>query len=132
MDTIKTKKPPLFIDEYVIQGNYSQGWEDVTATNDWKEARQLRKDYRENEPQYPHRTVTRKEFNQEAHNLECLNALPTLSVGQFDDLKIETKRTRVWLSRMTKADGMQYNNQVTVEKLNSRYNWVIVLQYQVK
>lgn len=50
------------------------------------------------------------------YTLEELQALPTLSQGQTDDLKIENKSNRVWLSRMTIEDGMPYNNQVTVEK----------------
>lgn len=50
-------------------------------------------------------------------SLAYLESLPTLSQGQADDLKIKTKDTRVWLSRMTKEDEMPYDNQVTVEKL---------------
>lgn len=51
------------------------------------------------------------------YTLAELSALPTLSQGHTDDLKIETKGVRVWLSRMTVEDGMPYDNQVTVEKL---------------
>lgn len=49
------------------------------------------------------------------YTLKQLETLPTLHSGHFDNLKIETKDTRVWLSRMTIEDGMEYNNQVTVE-----------------
>lgn len=48
--------------------------------------------------------------------LKQLEKMPTLHQGQFDDLKVETKDTRIWLSRMTIEDGMEYNNQVTEEK----------------
>lgn len=59
-----------------------------------------------------------------------LEKLPTLCEGQADDLKIEENKTRIWLSRMTKEDGMPYNNQITVEKLNPKtYNWEITEQY---
>ncbi len=46
---------------------------------------------------------------------EELEALPTLCVGQADDLKIDTGEERVWLSRMTPADGEVY--RVHVERL---------------
>jgi hypothetical protein len=44
-----------------------------------------------------------------------LEALPTLCVGQADDLKIETAEYRVWLCRAGVADGMYAENVVTVE-----------------
>lgn len=47
-------------DEFTIQGNYGQGWEDVTAEDNRREARERLKEYRENEPQYPHRLITRR------------------------------------------------------------------------
>lgn len=52
----------------------------------------------------------------------------TLSTGQCDDLKIDTGKRRVWLSRCTRADGEPYNDKVTVEKLvNGR--WVTDEEY---
>ena len=48
--------------------------------------------------------------------LKDLEKLPTLAVGQADDLKIDKGNMRVWLSRMTVADGMPYNNQVNIER----------------
>lgn len=41
--------------------------------------------------------------------------MPTITVGQADDLKIETEDFRVWLSRCGVADGEPYENKVTVE-----------------
>jgi hypothetical protein len=41
-------------DVWEVQGNYGQGWECVTAEDTWKEARERVREYRENEPQYPH------------------------------------------------------------------------------
>lgn len=53
---------------------------------------------------------------------------PTLSVGQADNLKIDTGQTRYWLSRCGVEDGLAYDNMVTVERLiNGR--WVEVDQY---
>jgi len=47
---------------YVIQGNYGFGWEDLTQSENYKEARADLKDYRNNEPG-PHRMIQRREPN---------------------------------------------------------------------
>lgn len=44
----------------VVQGNYGHGWEDVTAENEKSEAKQRLREYNTNEPQYPHRMITRR------------------------------------------------------------------------
>ena len=49
------------------------------------------------------------------YSLDELETMPTKHQGHTDDLKIEYGNKRVWLSRMTIADGMPYDNQVTVE-----------------
>ena len=49
---------PKTIIEYNVQGNYGR-WEDVTAEDTYKEARQRLKEYNENEP-YPHRIIRRR------------------------------------------------------------------------
>lgn len=57
--------------EKVLQGNYGQGWEDLTAYDcditGWITDRKIRleymddkKAYRENEPQYGHRSINRR------------------------------------------------------------------------
>jgi hypothetical protein len=62
-----------------------------------------------------------------------LRALPTLSVGQADDLKVDTDLPRgmgirVWISRLTVEDGMPYENGVTVEyRVGGR--WYTVAEY---
>jgi hypothetical protein len=53
------RKPSKYVETYVIQGNYGQGWEDVSASAVHKEARTLLKDYDMNEPN-AHRLITRK------------------------------------------------------------------------
>lgn len=65
------------------------------------------------------------------YNLQELECLPTLSTGQADDLKIDEGNTRVWLSRMTVEDGMEYNNQVSIEKLQNG-RWNVVETYQAE
>lgn len=112
--------------EYEIQGLYSGTWECVTTESNWKDAKAQVKCYRENES-VPFRIVEKRPLR--TFSLTELLTLPTLSQGQFDDLKIEKGVTRVWLSRMTKADGMPYNNQVTVERIVNG-NWKQLQQYQ--
>lgn len=50
---------------YVIQGNYGSRWEDVSYEDNYKDARRCLKDYLDNEKQYPHRLITRRELNKE-------------------------------------------------------------------
>lgn len=45
--------------QYVVQGYYSQGWEDLTASTDYREARADLKAYRENAPE-PVRLIKRR------------------------------------------------------------------------
>ncbi len=59
-DTMKINK---YLTVYVVQGAYGQGWEDVCAEETGKEARARLKEYRENETQYAHRLITRRELN---------------------------------------------------------------------
>jgi hypothetical protein len=64
--------------------------------------------------------------------LDELEAMPTIRQGHFDDLKVESDDTRVWFSRMTVADGMEYNNQVQVYKLNKNHDWKLVQEYEAE
>lgn len=63
------------------------------------------------------------------YTLSELQNMPTISQGYFDNLKIETSTIKVWLSRMTTADGAEYNNGVTIEKLVKGV-WETVDEYQ--
>jgi hypothetical protein len=67
----------------------------------------------------------------ERFSLAQLKKMKTLHHGQFDNLKKQTKTYRVWLSRMTKADGAPYNNQVTVEYLDNG-SWKPAYTYQAR
>jgi hypothetical protein len=56
-----------------------------------------------------------------------LDALPTIVQGQTADLKYDSGthgRTKVWRSRMTKADGALADLAVEVEHLNHLNRWV--------
>ena len=57
-----------------------------------------------------------------------LKKLPTIHSGHFDNLKLETASERVWLSRCGVADGLAYDNQVTIEHLING-KWVVVNTY---
>lgn len=60
-----------------------------------------------------------------------LRELPTLCVGQADDLKIEEPGHRVWLSRCTVDDGEPVNNKVTIERQEpSNGKWYISQVYE--
>lgn len=49
---------------HVIQGIYGPyGWEDVDQSESYREARINFRLYRENEPDYPHRMIQRRELN---------------------------------------------------------------------
>lgn len=58
------KRINKWLKEYVVQGNYGygHGWEDVTAEETYREARQRLKEYRENSPG-AHRLITRRVIN---------------------------------------------------------------------
>ena len=63
------------------------------------------------------------------YNANDLDQMDTLAVGQADDLKIDENGKRVWLCRCGVADGMAYDNQITIERyLNNR--WVTVETYE--
>lgn len=65
------------------------------------------------------------------YSLAELDGMETLHSGQYYDLKYEDEDTRVWLSRMTADDGEEYDNKVTVEKLQDG-KWVTVDEYQAE
>ena len=66
------------------------------------------------------------------YTLQELESLPTLCVGQAEDLKVETNDIRIWLSRCGVADGEPHNNMVTVEKYDEAGGWYTQRRYQAK
>ena len=48
---------------FVVQGNYGYGWDDLTESDTIAEARRDLRDYRVNEPCFPHRIVHRRTPN---------------------------------------------------------------------
>jgi hypothetical protein len=68
---------------------------------------------------------------QETQTLATLKALPTIDQGHFDDLKVQTSIYRLWLSRMTKEDGAEHNNGVTLDKLIDGV-WTTINEYEAR
>jgi hypothetical protein len=67
----------------------------------------------------------------ERYSLSEIERIPTIHQGQYDNLKVDTGRVRVWLSRLTVEDGQPYNNQVTVERLTDG-RWETVEEYEAR
>ncbi len=65
------------------------------------------------------------------YSLSYLENLPTLCTGQADNLKIDTGKVRVWLSRCGIEDGEPYNNKVSVEVLKNG-RWENYTEYEAK
>lgn len=66
------------------------------------------------------------------YSAEELDAMPTLCVGQADDLKVEGAddegQYRVWLSRCSVEDGEPFDNKVSVERFQNG-SWSTVTEY---
>lgn len=64
-------------------------------------------------------------------SLAEIETMPTIRQGHADDLKLELGNTRIWVSRMTREDGMPYDNQITIEEYEQRSGaWKAVERYQ--
>ena len=59
-ETDPNYKPKRTRQEYIVQGNYGYGWDDLTTSDSYGEAKQDLKDYRENEKNATHRLITRR------------------------------------------------------------------------
>jgi hypothetical protein len=81
--------------------------------------------YNESLPDLPQWGQAKKGSRSKRYSLAELQALPTLSTG---DLKVDTGTTRIWLARVGVLDGMPYDNQVSVQKLQQG-RWVVTDTY---
>lgn len=61
-----TRKATKYVYLKIVQGNYGFGWEDLTASENTREARANLREYRQNEPGYAYRLISRRE-PREAH-----------------------------------------------------------------
>ena len=73
--------------------------------------------------------MSRRIIGHKRYTFKELDDMPTIHSGQYDNMKIDTGTTRVWLSRMSVEDGMPYNNQVVVEILEAG-RWVTAEEYE--
>ena len=55
------------------------------------------------------------DMRQGRYTAQALSKLDTIREGQFCYLKVDAGLMRVWLSRCSTMDGMEYDNQITVE-----------------
>lgn len=60
METNKENKVKKPTQEFIVQGHYGQGWEDLTSEDTHRAAREQLRCYNENETNYPHRVITRR------------------------------------------------------------------------
>jgi hypothetical protein len=64
------------------------------------------------------------------YTLAQLKAMPTITQGHVDDLKIHDDRSfKVWLSRLTREDGQTCDNEVTVERYVNGA-WMVTESYE--
>lgn len=61
--SVKAARENKYVNEYVLQGNYGQGWEDLVSYDSRQEGNVDLKAYNENEQGVPHRLITRKGNN---------------------------------------------------------------------
>lgn len=61
-----------------------------------------------------------------------LHRMKTLRQGQYMDLKFDNGRYKVWLSRLTKADGVDMQHEVLVEKKGSKCEWRFLKRYDAR
>ncbi len=66
------------------------------------------------------------------YTLKELQNLETIESGHFDNLKIDNPKHRVYLSRMTVADGARYSNQVSEYITNKAGDFCLTNQYEAK
>lgn len=61
-EVIRIKK---YVTEYTVQGNYGNGWEDLTTSEKYKEAKDDLKSYRLNESKIVFKIIKRKVISEE-------------------------------------------------------------------
>ena len=70
------------------------------------------------------------------YTLAELRRMPVISEGHGENLMVDTGLTRLWLSRMTRADGAKHDNNVVVEtrpvKPGAGPLWKKLIEYQAK
>lgn len=65
------------------------------------------------------------------YTLADLNRMSVVSEGHSGNLMVDTGKTRVWLSRLTKEDGAKFDHEVSVETLGPK-GWRTITTYGAK
>ena len=113
----------------VLQGMYGCGWEDIIEADksDSQELRELRenlRDYRENEPQYPHRIITRRVLNTHDYYFgNCdsskicvpVEAVQDIGVGGSNDNAVAHWVSKVDFSKAQPQDIKSYLDETGLE-----------------
>lgn len=76
----------------------------------------------------PRSALRRMQAPAHRYSASELKRMPTLHQGHYDNLKLDTGTQRVWLSRMTVADGAEADNMVRIEELRDG-SWRKVEEY---
>lgn len=77
--------------EWVLQGNYGYGWDDLVTYDNKEEAERDYKDYRENEPEYTHRIrkrLIKEENKKESKEVKTEELNFNLSSAVYDELNL--------------------------------------------
>lgn len=64
------------------------------------------------------------------YSLAEIRAMPVIGQSWADDLLRDDGENRLWVSRLTTADGALWDNGITAEKLSSAGKWVTVDYYE--
>jgi len=94
INVVSGNKPTKYVTEYIVQGNYGYGWDDLTSHDRMQDAKKEKKTYDMNE-RYPHRVITRKVKNE-----NYVGAVKIIQKGESKNAKV----TKV-LQQTRKKDG---------------------------
>jgi len=133
MKVKSNRRIPKTKEVFVIQGNYGQGWEDVTEEDKYSEARQRLREYDANE-NYPHRRITRRVENPEYKNI-ITSVSDVSDYDKINDMSSDNRRkenTKDWRESVriykTSDAGSSHRNEyaVTHVKKGNTFNGVDV------
>lgn len=108
LETDPNYKPNRTKPEYVVQGNYGYGWEDLTASDNQAEAKNDLKAYRENEVGVPHRLITRRVPVNESKSLKETYWIDNKEVMDEVDRLCRELEKDGWTYREDKYTGSKY------------------------
>ena len=112
--------------DLVVQGNYGQGWEDLTSEDKYSEARQRLREYNENE-NYPHRLIRRRvkldakhSFDDEEGNQKYMVWLTGKIADSFVDVRADNEKEAEAKARLMLNRGKRDAELRRIKKLNAK------------